>query len=79
MELTYEIIKWLGNLSKRTDNKGEIWTKEVNIVSWNGRQPKIDIREWSEDHTRMSKGITLTDAEAEALTMHLHEYFRERK
>ena len=79
MELTYEIIKWLGNLSKRTDNKGEIWTKEVNIVSWNGRQPKIDIREWNEDHTRMSKGITLTDSEAEALAMHLHEYFRERR
>ena len=75
--MEYEIIKHLGDLSQR-NNKGEVWTKEVNVVSWNHRPPKIDIREWNEDHTRMSKGITLTDAEAEALTMHLHEYFRER-
>ena len=73
--MEFTIIKWLGNLSKRTDNKGEIWTKEVNIVSWNGRQPKIDIREWSADHTRMSKGITLTDAEADRLM----EVLAERK
>lgn len=76
--MEFTIIKSIGIISKRTDNKGEVWTKEVNIVSWNGRQPKIDIRDWNEDHTRMSKGITLTDTEAEALAMNLHEYFRER-
>ena len=79
MDITYEIIKWLGNISRRRDTKGEVWTKEVNIVSWNHRPPKVDIREWSEDHSRMSKGITLTEDEAEALAMHLHEWARERK
>ena len=44
------------------------WTKEVNIVSWNGGEPKIDIRDWSQDHTRMSRGITLTVEQAVNLT-----------
>ena len=40
------------------------WSKEFNLVSWNGQQPpKFDIREWSPDHTKMSKGITLYDYE----------------
>ena len=43
------------------------WAKELNLVSWGGRQAKFDIREWSPDHKKMSKGITLTDVEAEAL------------
>lgn len=43
------------------------WTKELNIVSWAGNAPKFDIREWSPDHTKMSKGVTLSGAEAETL------------
>ena len=73
----YEIVKFLGIIAERTDNNGK-WTKEVNLVSWNGRDPKIDIREWNSDHSRMGKGVTMTEAEAETLTTHLHEYFRER-
>ena len=42
-------------------------TKEANIVAWNGGVPKLDIREWDPEHERMSKGITLMEAEAEAL------------
>lgn len=37
------------------------WTREINIVSWNGGQPKIDIRDWSSDHRRMSRGISNND------------------
>ena len=54
------------------------WAKEVNIVSWNGGQPKIDIRDWSQDHTRMSRGITLTEEQAEKLTAALAERYQER-
>jgi hypothetical protein len=54
-EIKFEIIKHLGVLSEGA--KG--WTKEVNIVSWNNRKPKVDIREWDENHEQMSKGITL--------------------
>lgn len=43
------------------------WTKELNKVSWNGGEPKWDIRSWNDTHDRMSRGITLTDAEMEKL------------
>lgn len=58
-ELKFEIKKNIGTLSE--NNKG--WTKELNLVSWNDREPKYDIREWSPDHDRMGKGITLSDDE----------------
>ncbi len=58
-ELKFEITKELGVISENA--KG--WTKELNLVSWNENEPKFDIREWSPDHTRMSKGITLTEEE----------------
>ena len=47
------------------DGREEKWTKEVNVVAWNGGNPKIDIREWSPDHSRMTRGITLTEKEAQ--------------
>lgn len=62
-ELKFEITKELGVLSENA--KG--WTKEINMVSWNEREPKFDIREWSPDHARMGKGVTLTDEEVEKL------------
>ncbi len=74
----YNIVKALGIISERTDYDGNKQTKEVNMVSWNGREPKIDIREWNEDHTKMSKGLTLTPEEEEMLCMILHEHIRER-
>lgn len=62
-EIKFEITKELGVISENA--KG--WTKELNLVSWNDNDPKFDIREWSPDHTRMSKGITLTEEEMQAL------------
>lgn len=62
-ELTFAITENLGVLSENA--KG--WTKELNLVSWNDREPKYDIREWSPDHTRMGKGVTLTNEEFEML------------
>ncbi len=62
-ELKFEITKELGVLSENA--KG--WTKELNMVSWNEREPKYDLREWSPDHTRMGKGITLTEEDITAL------------
>jgi len=62
-ELKYEIIKNIGVLSET--EKG--WKKELNLVKWNEYAPKYDIRDWNEDHTRMGKGITLTEDEIEKL------------
>lgn len=62
-EITFEIVKNLGVLSETPAG----WTKELNLVSWNGREPKYDIREWSPDHTKMGKGSTLTGEELKLL------------
>lgn len=59
-EIKYEIIETIAVLSEST--KG--WKKELNLISWNGREPKYDIREWSPEHEEMGKGVTLSDEEA---------------
>ena len=58
-KITFEIVKKCGVISE--GNNG--WTKELNMVSWNGKAPKYDLRDWSEDHTKMGKGLTLTEEE----------------
>jgi len=62
-EFTYEIVETIGVISENP--KG--WTKELNLISWNGREPKYDIREWSPQHDKMNKGITLNKDEVLAL------------
>ncbi len=59
-DFKYEIVEELGVISE--SSKG--WTKELNLVSWNGAQPKYDIRDWAPEHQKMGKGITLTKEEA---------------
>ena len=62
-EITFEITKELGVISETTRGR----TRELNMVSWNDREPKFDIRDWSPDHTRMSKGVSLTEEEMQKL------------
>lgn len=58
-DIKFEIKEAIGVLSESA--KG--WTKELNLVSWNDKEPKYDLREWSPDHEKMGKGITLSQAE----------------
>lgn len=62
-ELKYEIKKHLGVIGEGTRG----WKKEVNLVSWNDRKPKLDIRDWDETHEKMGKGVTLNSGEVEEL------------
>ena len=62
-EIKYEIIKEIGVLSANASG----WRKEINLVSWNDREPKYDIRDWSEGHEKMGKGITLSEEEVKVL------------
>ena len=62
-DIKFEIKKELGVLSE--NSRG--WRKELNLVSWNDATPKYDIREWSPDHEKMGKGVTLTEEEFETL------------
>ncbi|MDR2403628.1 MAG: hypothetical protein LBD78_06315 [Spirochaetaceae bacterium] len=59
-DFNFDILKSYGVLS---ENRGS-WKKELNLVSWNGREPKFDVREWEPGHEKMSKGITLSREEA---------------
>ena len=62
-EFKYEIVKELGVISE--GSKG--WTKELNLVSWNDKEPKLDIRDWAPDHEKMGKGVSLTEEEMQTL------------
>ena len=68
-DIKYEILKTIGILSE--NSRG--WTKELNLISWNGGSPKYDIREWAPDHEKMGKGITLTEEEAKQLYLVLSQ------
>jgi hypothetical protein len=62
-DLSFDILKHFGILSR--DRTG--WKKEVNLVSWNGKNPKIDIRDWAPGREKAGKGVTLTREEAAQL------------
>ncbi len=62
-EVKYEIVKQIGILSKSSSG----WTKELNLIRWNDREPKYDIRDWSPDREKMGKGVTLSKEELAAL------------
>jgi len=62
-DIKFEITKHIGVLSE--GSKG--WRKELNLISWNGREPKYDIRDWSSEHEKMGKGVTLSDVEISEL------------
>lgn len=68
-ELKYEITEHVGSLGETARG----WTKELNLIRWNDREPKYDLRDWSPDHSRMGKGVTLTTDEIVALRDLLNE------
>lgn len=62
-EIKFEIKDTVGKLSESL--KG--WSKELNLISWNGKEPKYDLREWAPEHEKVGKGITLTLEELKKL------------
>ena len=61
--ISFKIEKHIGTLA----NYPTGWNKELNVVSWNDGAPKYDIRDWSEDHERMNRGVTLHPQEMQKL------------
>ncbi len=55
----FEITKELGVLSSSASG----WSRELNLVSWNGAPAKYDLRDWAPTHDKMGKGISLTREE----------------
>ena len=68
-EIQYEIVKEIAVLSKGDSG----YTKEINLISWNGREPKYDIRSFSPNREKCGKGITLNADEAAALLKELQK------
>lgn len=62
-DIKYEIEETIGTLSE--SSKG--WRKELNLVSWNDKEPKYDIRDWDSEHKKMGKGVTLSVEELKKL------------
>lgn len=72
-DIIFQVLKKYGTLATYPNG----WQKEVNSISWNGGMPKVDIRDWSPDHERMSRGITLSSNEALKLVSLLNEHLIE--
>jgi len=73
-EIQSEIVKELAVLSRSESG----YTKEINLVSWNGAEPKYDIRSWSPEREKCGKGITLTETEARNLLIALQAALKSR-
>lgn len=68
-KFSYEIVKHIAVLSEGSNG----WSKQLNLISWNGREPKYDIRDWAENHEKMGKGLTFNPDELEKLQAALNE------
>lgn len=66
--MKYEIEKMIGEIAKYDDG----WSLELNKISWNDKPIKYDIRKWSNNHSKMSRGITLTKEETQNLNKSLN-------
>lgn len=58
-DFKYEILESIGVIS--TSSGG--WTRELNLVSFNDREGKYDLRDWAPDRNSMSKGFSFTREE----------------
>lgn len=74
-EFAFNIREHIGVISKYQTG----WTKELNLVEWNGNNAKFDIRDWEPSHEHMSRGVTLREEEAKNLLALLIKYFRHKQ
>ncbi len=70
-DIEHEIVTEIAVLSESDSG----YTKEINLVSWNGAKPKYDIRSWSPGREKCGKGIVLTEDEAKELLLALKSQF----
>ncbi len=68
-EFMYKIIREIGVLSIK-ETKNMTVTKELNLISYDNKEPVYDIRNWRKLDTGeklMMKGITLNEDELKTL------------
>ena len=71
--MTMEVIKKIALISGSETG----YRKELNIMSWNEREPKYDLRNWSPEGIPL-RGVTLTEDEAKELQKVLNDMFTEQ-
>ena len=74
MDINFKIENQIGVFSQRSTG----WSKELNLVNWNGKDTKFDIREWNPEYDKIGKGITLSEDELLKLYEMLKIYFHEK-
>lgn len=62
-DIKFEIKETVGTLSESA--KG--WKEELNLISWNDKVAKYDLRDWDSEHKKMGKGVTLIAEELKKL------------
>lgn len=75
----FALIETICTLSEFEGVDGTPMAKECNIISWDHKQPVIDIRAWNADHSIMTGGIKLTEAEMLALVKGLKKRFNKKE
>ena len=58
-DIKFEIKEEIGVIAE--SSKG--WTKELNLISWNGKEAKYDLRDWAPEPAKMGKGVSLSKDE----------------
>ena len=69
-EFKYEVLDRFATLSSTESATGNVYSKELNLISYNDADGVYDIRNWTtmtDDSRRMGKGITLNRDELKAL------------
>ncbi|MBR3310275.1 MAG: hypothetical protein IKG15_00480 [Solobacterium sp.] len=74
-EFVFEVVEEFSTLSEKEARTGTVYTKEFNLISYNGSEPVYDIRNWTENDEgkRMGKGITLNKEELKELRTALNQ------
>lgn len=64
-DFNYKIVEAYGVISEK---KSGLETLEINAISYNGRETKIDIRRWDKSEgKKMLKGVAMSYGEAKGL------------
>ena len=70
-DFNYEVVEQIATIGEPTPSG---WSTQLNLVSWNGKEPRLDIHPWNEDRSRMGKGISLSKEDATELANLLNSY-----
>lgn len=77
MGINYTIVHHIATLGTWLDQNGDRWSNELNVISWNGKEPQYDIRVWDENHERMEYGVKLGRDEIDRLVKGMNNYYKD--